>query len=343
MTEPVVIWGAGAIGGTIAAYLARAGHEVLAVDTVEEHVCQIAEHGLRIDGPVADFTACMSAVTPDQVKGQYRLILLAVKAHHTEAATKMLAPHLAADGAVVSCQNGLNELMIADIVGKERTIGAFVNFGADWMGPGHINYGNRGAVVVGEITGAKTPRITALHRLLQEFEPDAVLADDIFAYLWGKIGYGAILKTSALTDDTMAEFIGNPENLPMIRQLVRELLAVAAAEGIKPLGFNGFEPAAFAAGDEVGIAASIAAMTLFNTQSAKQRSGIWRDLAVRRRQTDAAAQLAPAQAAAKQHGLSTPLTDRLVELIGRIEAGKATTSSGLTTELRALASASTLS
>ena len=141
----------------------------------------------------------------------------------------------------------------------------------------------------------------------------------------------------------MAEFIGNPENLPIIRQLVRELLAVAAAEGIKPLGFNGFEPAAFAAGDEAGIAASIAAMTLFNTQSAKQRSGIWRDLAVRRRQTDAAAQLAPAQAAAKQHGLSTPLTDRLVELIGRIEAGKATTSSGLTTELRALASASTLS
>ena len=48
MTEPVVIWGAGAIGGTIAAYLARAGHEVLAVDTVEEHVCQIAEHGLLV-------------------------------------------------------------------------------------------------------------------------------------------------------------------------------------------------------------------------------------------------------------------------------------------------------
>jgi hypothetical protein len=43
------------------------------------------------------------------------------------------------------------------------------------------------------------------------------------------------------------------------------------------------------------------------------------------------------------HNLSTPLTDRLVELIGKIEAGKATTSSGLTTELRALASVSTLS
>ncbi len=47
-------------------------------------------------------------------------------------------------------QNGLNELVIADIVGKARTVGAFVNFGADYLEPGLILYGGRGAVVVGE-------------------------------------------------------------------------------------------------------------------------------------------------------------------------------------------------
>lgn len=77
----------------------------------------------------------------------------------------MLAPHLTEHGYVVSCQNGLNELVIAESVGKARTIGAFVNFGADWEAPGHIAFGNRGAVVLGELDGQTTARLTAPHTL----------------------------------------------------------------------------------------------------------------------------------------------------------------------------------
>ena len=69
-------------------------------------------------------------------------------------------------GCVVSAQNGLNERVIAEAVGRERTIGCFVNFGADYMGPGVVMYGGRGAVVVGELDGAVTPRIERLHALL---------------------------------------------------------------------------------------------------------------------------------------------------------------------------------
>ena len=69
-----------------------------------------------------------------------------------------LVPHLADDGHVVSLQNGLCERAIADIVGRARTIGAFVNFGADWIAPGRILYSNRGAVALGEIDGTITPR-----------------------------------------------------------------------------------------------------------------------------------------------------------------------------------------
>ena len=63
---------------------------------------------------------------------------------------------------MVSAQNGLNELAIAEVVGAERTVGAFVNFGADYLEPGVIHYGGRGAVVVGEIDGRITPRVTAI-------------------------------------------------------------------------------------------------------------------------------------------------------------------------------------
>ena len=72
-------------------------------------------------------------------------ILLATKAHHTEAAARALRPYLSPSGCVVSAQNGLNELAIAAVVGEARTVGAFVNFGADYMEPGVIMYGGRGA------------------------------------------------------------------------------------------------------------------------------------------------------------------------------------------------------
>ncbi|WP_207538279.1 ketopantoate reductase family protein [Sabulicella rubraurantiaca] len=337
MPEPIVIWGAGAIGGTIGAYLSRAGHEVTFVDVVPEHVAAIEAGRLTIEGPISQFTTGGRAVMPEHVTGKHKLIILAVKAHHTEAATRTLAPHLAEDGAVVSCQNGLNELVIADIVGRERTIGAFVNFGADYLEPGRILYGVRGAVVVGELDGARTPRITSLHRQLQVFEPDAVLSDNIFGYLWGKAAYGAILKTSALTNDSIADFIGDPARKALILAFVREILAVASAEKVVPLGFDGFDPLPFLGNDMAAVDATIAKMVAYNRGSAKTHSGIWRDLAVRKRQTDVAAQLAPVRAAARRHGVPTPLADKLVELITGIEQGTLTQGGALANRLAAVA------
>lgn len=337
MNEPIVIWGSGAIGGTIGAFLRRAGRQVLFVDVVEEHVREIAAGRLRIEGPVAAFTTGGPAVLPAQMQGRHRLILLCVKAHHTEAATRALAPFLAEDGAVVSCQNGLNELVIADIVGRARTIGAFVNFGADYQAPGQILFGVRGAVVVGELDGATTPRIQALHQTLRLFEPEAVLTDNIFGYLWGKAGYGGILKSSALTNDTIAEYIEDPRRRPMIIALVQEILSIAAAEGVTPLGFDGFDPGAFQRDDRAAIDASLAALARYNGNTGKPRSGIWRDLAVRRRQTDVTAQLAPVQAAGRRHGIPTPWVDRLVALIQAVETRQREIGSALADELALVA------
>ena len=336
MAEPIVIWGSGGIGGTIGAYLRRAGHDVLFVDVVPEHVREIAAGRLRIDGPVDEFTIGGPAVTPDAMTGQHKLILLAVKAHHTVEATRALAPFLAGDGAVVSCQNGLNELVIAEVVGRTRTVGAFVNFGADYQEPGRITFGVRGAVVVGELDGRTTPRIQALHEILRLFEPDAVLSDNVFGYLWGKAGYGGILKSSALTNDTIAEYIADPRRRPMISSLVREILSIAAAEGIEPLGFDGFDPRAFMRNDRLAIDASLAALAAYNSGTGKPRSGIWRDLAVRKRQTDVTAQLAPVQAAARRHLIPTPLVDRLVALIQAVESGRREIGGELADELGGL-------
>src|SRR5438094_3159079 len=102
----VLIWGAGAIGGTMGAYLARAGDDVSFVDTVAEHVAAIEGNGIRITGPIAEFTTRAPAFTPASLVGEWDTIVLATKAHHTDVATRALLPHLSAVGCVISAQNG---------------------------------------------------------------------------------------------------------------------------------------------------------------------------------------------------------------------------------------------
>jgi len=320
---PILIWGAGAVGGTIGAYLARAGHPVVLVDVVAEHVAAIHERGLAIEGPIEQFTQRAAAFTPDQLQGRYRRTILCVKAQHTAAAAAALRPFLAEDGYIVSAQNGLNERVIADAVGRERTIGAFVNFGADYLGPGRILYGGHGAVVLGELDGRITPRLVALHQTLRDFEPGAITTDNIWGYLWGKLAYGALLFATALTNDSIADALALPQYFALHRALGAEILRVAAAEQVHPEGFNGFHPAAFRDGaDPAAAQRSIDEMIAHNRKSAKSHSGIWRDLAVRKRKTEVDAQMAIISEIAATHGLTTPLVDRLVRLVHEIEDGK---------------------
>jgi len=323
MDNRILIWGAGAIGGTVGAYLKRAGQDITFVDIAPDHVTAINTTGLHIHGPIETFTIQAPAFLPQDVQGTWPRIFLCVKAHHTAAACQALLPHLATDGYVLSLQNGLNETTIAALAGPTRTMGAFVNFGADWIAPGSILFGNRAAVVLGEIDGADTPRLRRLHADMQAFEPAAITTPDIWSYLWGKLGYGAMLFAQALGEKGIADCLSRPELLPVWRALGTEAVSVALAQNIEPRGFNGFDPNAFRPGATLAQAqASVDAMVAFNRPSAKTHSGVWRDIAIRRRQTEVDAQIAPIVEAGAKHGLPCPTTRKLIDLIHQAEAGR---------------------
>lgn len=318
-----LIWGAGAIGGTLGAYLARAGADVTLVDSVAEHVDAVRRDGLRISGPIDEFTVRVPAFTPPTLAGTWDEIVLATKAHHTEAAVRALVPHLGVNGYVVSAQNGLNELAIAAVVGAARTVGAFVNFGADYLEPGVIHYGGHGAVVVGEIDGQVTPRVMAIREAWSQFDPRAIVTPNIWGYLWGKEAYGAMLFATALTNASIADALAMREYQPLYVALAREILAVAAARGVLTEAFDGFDPSTYLATAPAGAAAhSLDALVAHNRRSAKSHSGIWRDLAVRKRPTEVDAQLGIVVTLGTEAGVPTPLTARLVALIHEIERGE---------------------
>jgi 2-dehydropantoate 2-reductase len=208
-------------------------------------------------------------------------------------------------------------------VGGARSMGCFVNFGADWHGPGEILFGNRSALVIGEIDGSIQPRTREMFELAQIFEPDAVLTTDIWSYLWGKLAYGAMLFATALNNDSMTENFADPARMPVWLALGREVAATALARGVTPRGFGGFEPMAFAPGrpDAEGQAI-IHWLRDYTAVGAKTHSGIWRDLAVRKRKTEAEAQIAIIPPLAAEHGIATPALTSLCRLMAEIEAGQ---------------------
>jgi 2-dehydropantoate 2-reductase len=298
VTEYVVV-GAGAIGGTVGAHLARAGHSVLFCDTDPEHVAAINANGLAIEGPVETFTVEASAVAPDELPDDLHAVLLAVKSQHTDSALDAVAPRLGPEGFVVSLQNGINEPQIAARIGEERTVGAFVNFGADYLEPGRIFVGGRGALYVGELDGRRSERLA---RLLDDL-PDAKETENIVGFLWAKEAYGAMLFATAVSDLSIADALAEPRYRGVYVQLAREVLA-AAPVPVEP--FDGF--------DADDLEGSIDRLVEFNRRSAKTHSGIYRDLMVRRRPTEKS----------MLEDIDGPLLRRTLELITEIEAGRRT-------------------
>ena len=293
-----VVVGAGAIGGTVAAGLVRDGHDVLVCDADPEHVAAINRDGLVIEGPVEEYTVRVPAVAPADLPHGIDHVLLAVKAHHTGQAMRTIAPRLAPNGYVVSLQNGMNEPEIVAAVGAERVVGAFVNFGADVVGPGRILRGNRATFRIGELDGSDSERV----RRLAADIADAEVTTNVAGYLWAKEAYGAMLFATAVSDLSIADALADPAYRPLYLALAREVLAQATAE---PEPFDGFDPA--------DLDGSIDRLVEFNRGSAKTHSGIYRDLAVRHRKTEVDAMLG---------SLEGPLVRRTGELIHAIEDGR---------------------
>ncbi|MHC2518931.1 ketopantoate reductase family protein [Bradyrhizobium diazoefficiens] len=330
MGERILIWGAGAIGGSVGGYLARAGHDVTLVDCNAKHVDAIRREGLRIVGPVDEFVAPVHAMLPDELEETWAITALAVKAQHTEAACRKLVRHLASDGYVLSLQNGLCETTIEQIAGRSRTMGALVGFMGDLLGPGEIRFSQRATFCVGELDGSATDRLARLVSILADFEPEVKATADIWGYLWGKLAFIALLYGTALATSTLAELFTDGAFEPAWRALAGEMVAVAASEGVSPRGFDGFIPEAFATGAPRAAAyCSLNEMGEFLRGSAKTHSGIWRDIAIHHRPTEVDFQIGPVVEIASRRGLAVPALRRLIDLVHAVERGELAQSDAL--------------
>ncbi|MGG5823079.1 ketopantoate reductase family protein [Falsiroseomonas sp. HW251] len=324
----IVIIGAGAIGGSLGACLIRAGEHVLLVDRDAVHVATMNAEGLRLEGRET-FGVAARAVLPEALEAALggavpKTVVLATKSQHTEAALSPVVPLLGEHSVVLSLQNGLNPHEVAALAGPRRTIAACINsMAADWQAPGLILFGGPGTMRIGELDGSVTPRVQELADLLRRhYVANTAVTDNVWGHLWGKEAYGAWLFAQAVSGAPVAEVLDAPENASMLANLAAEVIAVAEAEGVRVEAVDQFVPAAVRFGvprEDSALRRCLSDMAALNRRSQKPRSGIWRDLAVRKRSTEVDAQLGIVVRLGAKHAIPTPLVAKLTDIIHALE------------------------
>ena len=250
----IAIVGVGAIGGLLAAKLARAG-EAVSVLARGAHLEAIRAHGLKLLDSEGEFTARVAASSRLADLGPQDCIALGVKAHQVADVAADVAAALGPETTILTAQNGLpwwyfhkaggahegRRLESVDPDGRlgallpaERLIGSVVYPAGEIAAPGVIRHVEGNRFTLGELDGAETPRAAALSEALTRAGFKAPVVADIRTEIWMKLwGNATFNPVSALTSATLAGMCQYPPSRALIAAMMAEVKAVGEAHGIR--------------------------------------------------------------------------------------------------------------
>lgn len=238
MTTPaairIAVVGCGAMGSVYASRLARAGHDVVVVDSWAGHVAAMNSYGLTVTGPDGTHTAFVRAFTrpPDEVVD---LVIIAVKAADAGSAAASLGGLVGMGTTVLTIQNGLGAAdAVAGHVDPGRlAVGIAKGFGASLIGPGQVHHNAMREMRFGSHTGGSQPDAEALAALWRGAGFDAEPVAEIAAMQWTKLICNAAYSAPcAISGTTVGEVLRSPTLGPISMSAAREAYAIARANRV---------------------------------------------------------------------------------------------------------------
>jgi 2-dehydropantoate 2-reductase len=239
-----LIAGAGAVGGYLAARMARAGLDVTVLAR-GAHAAAIRDRGLRVLSPEGDFQGHPRVTDSPEAAGPADAVFLAVKAYSLPALAPRLAPLLSPGTVMVGMQNGvpwwhgppLESVdpggVIAAAIPAERVIGSIVYFSTELVEPGLIRHVSGNRLSLGEPDGARSERCRRISAALVRAGLRAPVTAHLRQEIWVKIlGNAAFNPISALTGATLARMTSDPEVSSLVRAIMAEVACVAARLGL---------------------------------------------------------------------------------------------------------------
>ena len=233
------VLGAGAVGCYFGGMLARAGAPVTLIGH-PPHVEAITRHGLFFDGLHFQQYIPISASTQVSAARDAEIVLFCVKTLNTEEAAKSLMPYLALNAAVVSLQNGVDNVERIRSAAKIDAFAAVVYVAAAMTAPGQVKHSGRGDLILGDLPGRAREdgqRQGQLGRIASLFELAGVpcrVSDNVEGDLWMKLilncAYNAV---SALGRAQYRRAAGNRWTRAVMVKVIEEALGVARAAGVR--------------------------------------------------------------------------------------------------------------
>ena len=320
----IAIYGAGSLGTILGAYISKGGVPIELINRNKAHVEALKTGGAQVVGTV-QFSQKVIAYTPEEMSGKYDVIFLMTKQQHNKEVVTMLNDYLAHDGALVTFQNGLPEMQIAEILGEERVLGCTVAWGATLKEPGVCELTSKPDALsfsLGAICEKCNKNFDKIKEVL-EMMGTVDVEENFIGTRWSKLLINAAFSgMSAVLGCTFGEASKPSESRRVVQALIKECIDVCKAGGIriepvqgkdivKLLDYNNSLKRAF----------SFFIIPIAIRKHAKLKASMLQDLE-KGKLTEVDAINGAVSEYGRKVGCPTPMNDRVVEIIHSIEQGK---------------------
>ncbi len=328
----IAIYGAGAMGTVLGAFLTAGGLPVTLVTRNEAHVAGLNKDGATIvceaDGVTKNIP--VHAVTNAEMGEGYDIVFLMTKQRQNAEIIEFLLPKLAKNGIICTTQNGLPEENIAKIIGKDRTYGCVASYGARLDCGGRVALTSKieaSKVVVGgyENDNAKTDLLVEILSYAGKYTGNtafAVRTDNLAGARWSKLCINSAFSgLSVVMGQTFGQIARGVRSKKIALEILRECMDVANAHGVTLENMSGYDMQKWLG--RRGFFKTAFALTVLPVAMRKHKrllSGMLKDVQNGKKCEIDYINGAVSQAG-KAVGVPTPLCDQIVEIVHGIENG----------------------
>ena len=320
----IAIYGAGSLGTILGAYISKAGVDIELINRNKAHIEALQTRGAQVTGTV-QFTQKVKAYTPDKMSGKYDIVFLMTKQQHNTEVVTMLKDYLAEDSVLVTFQNGLPEVQIADIVGEERVLGCTVAWGATMQEPGICELTSEPDALsfsLGSLSEKRSKHFDKVKEVL-ELMGTVEVEDNFIGTRWSKLLINAAFSgMSAVLGCTFGEAAGPRASRRVVQTLIKECIDVCQKGGIRIEPVQGKDIVKLLNyTNPIKKAISFFIIPIAIRKHAKLKASMLQDIE-KGKLTEVDAINGAVSAYGRKVGFPTPSNDQVVEIIHQIERGE---------------------
>ena len=318
------IYGAGSLGTILGAFITKNGGQVDLYNRNIAHIEALKTKGATVTGTL-EFNQKVNAFTTDELSGKYDIIFLMTKQQDNRAVATMLNDFLADDGVIVTLQNGIPELLLGEVVGNERVLGCTVAWGATMQGPGVCELTSSPDSLtfsLGSLTGRPNRHLDDVKALLELMGP-VELDDNFIGTRWSKLLINAAFSgMSAVCGTTFGQAAKDKGSRRIVQALIKECIDVCKAGNIRIQPVQGKDIVKLLDySNPIKKALSFAIIPIAIRKHALLKASMLQDIE-KGKKCEVDAINGVVCDFGRKVGCPTPMNDKVVEIIHRIEAGE---------------------